>query len=106
MPLVLRKQDERYKVWDHRTPELTQSITILEPGCETTGHRHPWPESYVFIVGTGRLRVGHTWSPIRALSAYSIPANRFHKVMNEGHTIMAFCCAWQNDSEKGLTNTH
>jgi oxalate decarboxylase/phosphoglucose isomerase-like protein (cupin superfamily) len=51
------KQDERYVVQDNKLlKNLILSSTRLNPGKETTGHRHEGQEEvYMFMEGTGEM---------------------------------------------------
>lgn len=93
------KDDDRYIVKDNKTlNNLVVSSTRLNPGKETTGHRHVGQEEvYTFISGTGRMIVdGDTYEEFGVTSGdvVLIPDGAFHKVKNNGPDILYFICVF------------
>lgn len=71
-----------------RTPTegMTLGTAVLAPGAPTAGarHRHPVPEVYYVISGTGRVHVDGVEHAVDAGSAVFIPSNAWHFAVNTG----------------------
>jgi oxalate decarboxylase/phosphoglucose isomerase-like protein (cupin superfamily) len=93
------KQDDRYVVKDnHYLNTLILSSTELNPGKETTGHRHAGQEEvYFFISGSGRMIVdGDQYNEfgVNAGDVVMIPDGAFHKVINHTEQSLYFVCVF------------
>ena len=88
----LIRDNETYKVYDLLTlKDLNLSLTELNPGKETAGHSHKEAdEVYVFIDGKGRIEVGEERIAVKESDVVAIPGGKFHKVFNEGESILSF----------------
>lgn len=96
------KQDDRYIVKDNTTLiNLILSSTLLNPGKETTGHKHVGQEEvYIFASGKGRMIVdGDTYNEfsVAAGDVVLIPDGAFHKVINNGTEPLYFVCVFDGD---------
>ena len=78
------KNNETYIVIDNTSlVGLVVSKTILHPGKETTGHKHPGQEEvYQFIHGCGKMQLDEHFFSVQANDVVLIPDGVFHKVFN------------------------
>jgi mannose-6-phosphate isomerase-like protein (cupin superfamily) len=91
------KDNETYIVIDNTSLNgLVVSKTILHPGKETTGHKHPGQEEvYQFVNGRGRMQVDNTTEIVRPSDVVLIPDGAFHKVFNDSETEdLVFVCVF------------
>ena len=90
------KQDERYVVRDNRTlKNLILSSTRLNPGKETTGHRHKGQEEvYMFVEGTGEMLLDNNRFSIKAGDVVLIEDGVFHRVYNTSDSELYFVCVF------------
>ena len=96
------KDNDTYRLIDNTSlNNLVVSKTILHPGQETTGHKHPGQEEvYQFISGHGRMEVNPEWRKGAAFfvgptDTVLIPDGYFHKVWNESETEdLIFVCVF------------
>ena len=88
----LIRDNETYKVYDLLTlKDLNLSLTELNPEKETGGHSHKEAdEVYVFIEGFGRIEIEEERIPVKGGDVVAIPGGKFHKVFNEGESILSF----------------
>ena len=80
------KQDDRYIVEDNTTlNNLVLSSTRLNPGKETTGHKHSGQEEvYFFISGQGEMQLDDNKFSVEPGDTVLIKDGVFHKVYNPG----------------------
>jgi len=87
------KDNDTYRLIDNTSlNNLVVSKTILHPGQETTGHKHPGQEEvYQFTSGHGRMECNP--DHIQGAAFFvgpgyreQIPEGHFHKVYNESET--------------------
>jgi mannose-6-phosphate isomerase-like protein (cupin superfamily) len=91
------KQNETYTVIDNTSlNRLVVSKTILRPGKETTGHKHPGQEEvYQFIHGCGRMQLDDHVFTVQANDVVLIQDGVFHKVFNDsGIEDLTFLCVF------------
>lgn len=93
------KDNETYILRDNKTlKNLVLSQTILHPGQQTRGHRHPGQEEvYFFTVGRGKMIVGDENSEpfdVEFGDVVLIPDGAFHRVINPGKRDLAFNCVF------------
>ena len=93
------KSDDRYIVKDNKTlNNLVVSSTELNPGKETSGHRHAGQEEvYFFISGSGRMIIDgddYREFSVEAGDVMLIPDGAFHKVRNTGQEPLYFVCVF------------
>ncbi|MFC1957897.1 cupin domain-containing protein [Chloroflexota bacterium] len=93
----LRKQDERYTVYDFDIGGLVLSVTILHPKQATSGHSHDYSEAYFFSSGQGELQLDEDKKPVHEGHFTHILSNQFHRVYNTGDTDLVLICAWKID---------
>ena len=90
------KQDERYVVQDNRLlKNLILSSTRLNPGKETTGHRHEGQEEvYMFMEGTGEMLLDEKRFAVNAGDIVLIEDGVFHRVYNTSDKVLYFVCVF------------
>ena len=91
------KDNETYTVIDNTSlKNLVVSKTILHPGKQTTGHKHPGQEEvYQFIHGNGKMQVGNNTFTVGPNDVVLIPDGAFHKVFNESTVEdLTFLCVF------------
>ena len=91
------KDNDTYRLIDNTSlNNLVVSKTILHPGQETTGHKHPGQEEvYQFVSGHGMMRVGDEKFEVGPNDVVLIPDGDFHKVWNESDTEdLIFVCVF------------
>ncbi len=100
----LIRDNEIYKVYDLSTlKDLNLSLTELNPGKETGGHSHKEAdEVYVFIKGKGRIEVGKEIISVNGGDVIAMPGGKFHKVFNEGNSILSFWSIFEKYEGRGL----
>ena len=99
----LIRDNETYKVYDLLTlKDLNLSLTELNPGKETGGHSHKEAdEVYVFIDGKGRIEVEEEKIPVKGGDVVAVPGGKFHKVFNEGESILSFWSIFEKYEGRG-----
>jgi mannose-6-phosphate isomerase-like protein (cupin superfamily) len=80
------------------TPARAQSLAeaTVDPGKDTAEHYHPRTEElYMFLSGTGRMRLGSDEDEIVAGDCVVIPPGTIHKLWNTGDEplVLLCCCA-------------
>jgi mannose-6-phosphate isomerase-like protein (cupin superfamily) len=90
------KQDERYVVSDNRLlKNLILSSTRLNPGKETTGHRHEGQEEvYMFMEGTGEMLLDDNRFSVKQGDIVLIEDGVFHRVYNTSDRELYFVCVF------------
>lgn len=96
------KQDDRYIVKDNTfLNNLIVSSTDLNPGKQTSGHRHAGQEEvYHFVSGSGKMIVdGDEYKefPVTAGDVVLIPDGAFHKVINNSDEQLYFVCVFDGN---------
>jgi mannose-6-phosphate isomerase-like protein (cupin superfamily) len=88
------KQDGRYIVQDNTTlKNLVVSTTMLQPASQTNGHSHEGQEEvYIFTGGSGTMEIDDALFAVAAGDTILIEDGVFHKVYNNGSTILKFTC--------------
>jgi mannose-6-phosphate isomerase-like protein (cupin superfamily) len=56
---------------------------VLDPGMAVEAHCHPSAEVYVFVSGTGVMRVASVEIPVSSGMAVTIPPDAVHDVCND-----------------------
>ena len=93
------KQDDRYIVKDNKfLNNLVLSSTRLNPGKQTSGHRHAGQEEvYLFVSGRGTMIVDgdeYREFPVKGGDVVLIPDGAFHKVINNSSEELYFICVF------------
>ena len=90
------KQDERYVVRDNKTlKNLILSSTRLNPGKQTTGHKHEGQEEvYLFVEGTGEMLLDDNRFSVKAGDTVLIEDGVFHRVYNTSNAELYFVCVF------------
>lgn len=93
------KDNETYILRDNKTlKNLVLSQTILHPGQQTRGHRHPGQEEvYFFTVGRGQMIVGDEDTEpfdVEFGDVVLIPDGAFHRVINPEKHDLVFNCVF------------
>lgn len=93
------KQDERYIVKDNKfLNNLVLSSTKLNPGKQTSGHRHVGQEEvYMFVSGKGQMIVdGDDYRnfAVKTGDVVLIPDGAFHQVINNSSEELYFICVF------------
>lgn len=94
------KDNETYKVIDITLLNgLIVSKTVLHPGKETGGHKHPGQEEvYQFVYGTGRMQIDDAYHEVSAGDIILIEDGVFHKVYNDSnHEDLVFVCVFDGN---------
>ncbi|MEA3334680.1 MAG: cupin domain-containing protein [Chloroflexota bacterium] len=60
---------------------------ILDPGMTMERHRHPIPEFYVFVQGSGQMLLGADVFDVAAGMSVNIPRNMDHEVTNPAAAV-------------------
>ena len=90
------KQDDRYIVEDNTfLKKLILSSTLLNPGKETSGHKHKGQEEiYFFINGEGKMKIDEETFKVKAGDIILIEDGEFHKVFNTSRNKLYFVCVF------------
>ena len=90
------KDNETYRLTDNRTlKNLVLSQTVLHPGQQTRGHRHPGQEEvYFFVAGSGEMEVGEESFFVNRGDIVLIPDGAFHRVHNPSEIDLIFNCVF------------
>ena len=102
---VLVKEDDRYIVKDNTDlNNLVVSSTNLNPGKQTTGHKHAGQEEvYIFVKGMGRMLLGTQDADNTTISedfavkqgdVVLIEDGKFHRVVNDSEDELYFVCVF------------
>lgn len=94
-PIRLRKNVGGCKVFDLDYGPGVLSVTILQPGAMTRGHRHRWPEAYIRNWGEGSLEIDGIKQ--RMPLSIIVPANSFHRIINTSEDSLVVYCAWAKE---------
>lgn len=100
------KQDDRYVVTDNNfLNNLVLSSTDLNPGKQTSGHRHAGQEEvYFFVRGSGKMVIdGDSYEefPVKEGDIILIPDGAFHQVINNGKENLYFVCVFDGNRNHG-----
>jgi quercetin dioxygenase-like cupin family protein len=103
--IEIESGDDRGVTWRtltsaDRTPTqgLTSGVCELEPGAELALHRHPPPELYYFLEGTGVVTLGRDDHRVRPGSTIYIPGGTPHRIHNDGSTPLQLFYVFPVDS--------
>ena len=90
------KSDHRYVVKDNTSlNNLVVSSTMLSANKSTTGHRHAGQEEvYIFVQGSGKMKLDHKIFDVTAGDTVLIEDNVFHKVHNTTDVGLKFICVF------------
>ena len=91
------KNNKTYKVIDIAgLTGLIVSKTVLHPGKETGGHKHPGQEEvYQFVHGKGRMQIDQHEFSVTAGDVVLVEDGVFHKVFNDSkHEDLTFVCVF------------
>ena len=90
------KQDDRYVVKDNNLlKNLILSSTRLNPGKQTTGHKHAGQEEvYLFMEGQGEMQLDERRFPVKAGDIVLIEDGVFHRVNNISDSELYFVCVF------------
>jgi len=90
------KQDDRYVVKDNNLlKNLILSSTRLNPGKQTTGHRHAGQEEvYLFVEGNGEMLLDDRRFPVSKGDIVLIEDGVFHRVYNTTESELYFVCVF------------
>lgn len=91
------KQDERYVVTDNNSlSRLILSSTDLNPGYNTSGHKHSGQEEvYIFVRGSGEMQIDSDRFFVKAGDTVLIKDGCFHQVFNTGDENLYFLCVFE-----------
>ena len=95
------KQDDRYIVEDNTTlNNLVLSSTRLNPGKETTGHKHKGHEEiYFFVSGGGEMELDKDKFSVEPGDIVLVKDGAFHKVYNTSKQELYFICVLQGERQ-------
>jgi mannose-6-phosphate isomerase-like protein (cupin superfamily) len=90
------KQDDRYVVKDNNLlKNLILSSTRLNPGKQTTGHKHAGQEEvYLFTEGQGEMLLDERRFAVKAGDIVLIEDGVFHRVYNTSESELYFVCVF------------
>lgn len=90
------KQDDRYVVKDNNLlKNLILSSTRLNPGKQTTGHKHAGQEEvYMFMQGQGEMLLDENRFAVSSGDIVLIEDGVFHRVYNTSEFDMYFICVF------------
>lgn len=96
---IVVKEDDRYVVKDNTfLKNLILSSTDLNPGKQTSGHKHAGQEEvYFFVSGTGKMIVDgdkYREFSVKAGDVILIPDGAFHQVINNSTEKLYFVCVF------------
>lgn len=113
-PVVRRVDDAEPIVWnDHRgdlcfrtlldatatpTGALSAGIVEMGEGGWMGLHRHPPPETYYFLAGRGRVRIGELVHDVEGGWSVFVPGGRAHAVRNASAEPLRFLFTFATDS--------
>ena len=88
--------NETYDVIDNTTlKNLIVSKTVLHAGKETSGHNHSGQEEvYIFMKGTGKMEIDDRMFDVKPGDVVLIEDGEFHRVHNNGSSILEFVCVF------------
>ena len=93
--MVERVRSEQYTILDLQVNKAMLSVTSLNVGQATNGHRHPRVEGYYFSSGYGELKVGDEVLRVGEGDLITIPPDTFHQVRNLSKVALRFVCVWE-----------
>lgn len=93
--MIERVRSEQYTILDLRVSKAMLSVTSLNVGKATNGHKHPWMEGYYFSSGYGELKLGDELLRVGEGDLIIIPPDTFHQVYNLSKVAMVFVCVWE-----------
>lgn len=70
------------------TKNFTAGYVIIDPKGKVPSHNHPNEEVYIFVKGTGKMKVGSEEEMVAAVSAVYIEPNVNHSLQNTGDEEM------------------
>ena len=90
------KQDDRYVVKDNTLlKNLILSSTRLNPGKQTTGHKHAGQEEvYMFMDGQGEMLLDENRFAVKSGDIVLIEDGVFHRVYNTSESELYFICVF------------
>ena len=90
------KQDDRYVVKDNTLlKNLILSSTRLNPGKQTTGHKHAGQEEvYMFMDGQGEMLLDEKRFAVKSGDIVLIEDGVFHRVYNTSQSELYFICVF------------
>lgn len=90
------KQDDRYVVKDNNLlKNLILSSTRLNPGKQTTGHKHAGQEEvYLFVQGQGEMLLDDKRFLVKKGDIVLIEDGVFHRVYNTSEDELYFVCVF------------
>ncbi len=90
------KQDDRYVVKDNTLlKNLILSSTRLNPGKQTTGHKHAGQEEvYMFMDGQGEMLLDEKRFAVKSGDIVLIEDGVFHRVYNTSESELYFICVF------------
>lgn len=90
------KQDDRYVVKDNNLlKNLILSSTRLNPGKQTTGHKHAGQEEvYMFMDGQGEMLLDEKRFAVKKGDIVLIEDGVFHRVYNTSESELYFICVF------------
>ena len=90
------KQDDRYVVKDNNLlKNLILSSTRLNPGKQTTGHKHAGQEEvYLFMEGHGEMLLDEKRFAVKKGDIVLIEDGVFHRVYNTSQSELYFICVF------------
>ena len=90
------KQDDRYVVKDNTLlKNLILSSTRLNPGKQTTGHKHAGQdEVYMFMDGQGEMLLDEKRFAVKSGDIVLIEDGVFHRVYNTSESELYFICVF------------
>ena len=95
----LVRVSERYGVYDLSLGDLTFSLTFLNPGQSTRGHKHEKSEVYIFLRGKGIIEIDGERREVGPGDFLFIKPNQFHRVHNPNEKEMVFACVFSGKRE-------
>ena len=105
---ILVKEDDRYIVKDNTDlNNLVVSSANLNPGKQTTGHKHAGQEEvYIFVKGMGRMLLGtqdgdniniNEDFAVKQGDVVLIEDGKFHRVVNDSENELYFVCVFDGN---------
>ena len=90
------KQDDRYVVKDNTLlKNLILSSTRLNPGKQTTGHKHAGQEEvYMFMDGQGEMLLDEKRFAVKSGDIVLIEDGVFHRVYTTSESELYFICVF------------
>ncbi|MBA7475663.1 Bifunctional protein HldE [subsurface metagenome] len=95
MDWKLRREDDRYEIYDLELRDFTLSTTSLKQGKATMGNRHKHEEAYCFIKGYGKIALDGVFQQVTAGDIIIVPSDTHHQVFNEECLELYFLCVFK-----------